>query len=232
MVKYKHLFFDLDRTIWDFEKNSQETIFELLNELGLTKKGNLTEDSFLRIYKEVNRRLWGQYNQGIISKDQLRAERFYQSLLPFKIDERELALQFNNSYVERCSSKTNLVPHSKEILHYLADTYVLHIITNGFVEAQNLKLEKSGIRSFFSEVIIADEVGINKPDPRIFHHAFEASDAEPNESIMIGDDFEADIMGAKKVGMDQVYYKQSALPKERKEATFTISRLDEMKAIF
>lgn len=232
MVKYKHLFFDLDRTIWDFEKNSTETILELLNEWGLSRRGRLTESTFLKVYKEINKRLWQEYGQGRITKTELRAERFYQSLLAFKIDEKELALNFNDTYIQRCSSKTNLVPYSKEILNYLASSYILHIITNGFTEAQNVKLEKSGIRPFFSEVVIADEVGITKPDPRIFHHAIEASDADLKESIMIGDDFEADVLGAKNVGMDQIYYKKNASAKERAEATYTIGHLEELKAIF
>lgn len=231
MVKYRHIFFDLDRTIWDFEKNSTETIVELLKELGLDKKGRLTEESFIKTYKEINRNLWSDYNAGKVTKDELRAERFHQSLLRFKIDEKELALQINDSYVNRCSSKTNLIPHSKEILDYLSGNYILHIITNGFKEAQNLKLEKSGIRPYFSEVIIADEVGLNKPDPRIFHHAIEASSAGLNESIMIGDDFEADILGAKNVGMDQIFYKNQATLKERDTATYTISKLEELRVI-
>lgn len=232
MVRYRHIFFDLDRTIWDFEKNSTETIFELLGEMGLNKKGSISENKFLEVYKAINQKLWKEYGEGMITKDQLRAERFYQSLLMFNVDERELALNFNNTYIERCSSKTNLVPYSKEILNYLASSHILHIITNGFTEAQNLKLEKSGIRPFFSEVIIADEIGMTKPDPRIFHHAIEASSADLNESIMIGDDFEADVLGAKNVGMDQVFYKKDASLEQKAEATFTIEHLSELKDIF
>lgn len=231
MVKYQHIFFDLDRTIWDFEKNSTETILELLKEFKLDKKGSLNEELFISTYKEINRRLWVEYGEGKITKDQLRAERFYKSLLKFKIDEKEMALRINDTYIERCSSKTNLVPHSKEILEYLEKSYVLHIITNGFKEAQNLKLEKSGIRPYFSEVIIADEVGMTKPDPRIFHHALESSSADLKESIMIGDDFEADVLGAKNVGMDQIYYKKEASDHEKDAATFTIEHLEELRDI-
>jgi len=231
MVKYNHLFFDLDRTIWDFEKNSTETLLELLKEFGLDKRGSLTDDAFIKMYKKINHKLWQEYGKGNISKNQLRSERFYQSLLHFSIDEKDLSVTLNDLYVQRCSSKTNLVPHSKEILEYLSKSYILHIITNGFIEAQNLKLEKSGIRPFFSEVIIADEVGVTKPDPRIFHHAIESSSAELNESIMIGDDFEADVLGAKNVGMDQIYYKKEASDIEKEQATFTIEHLAELRDI-
>jgi putative hydrolase of the HAD superfamily len=231
MVKYNHVFFDLDRTIWDFEKNSEETIFELLNEFGLIKKGKITETDFIKTYKGINQALWMEYRSGKIGKTALRERRFYLSMLKYSIDEPELALRFNDAYVKRCSSKTNLLPHSKEILKYLSKAYVLHIITNGFKEAQHLKLEKSGIRPFFNEVIVGDEVGINKPDPRIFHHAFESSTAGPEESIMIGDDFEADIVGAREVGMDQIYFQPNKLERENKIATYTVSHLEELKQI-
>ena len=197
----------------------------------MDKKGRISEEAFLTIYKEINAKLWKAYGAGKISKDELRAERFYRSLLQFRIDEKELSLLFNDLYIQRCSSKTNLIPHSKEILDYLSKDYILHIITNGFREAQNLKLEKSGIRPFFSEVIIADEVGMTKPDPRIFYHAIEASSADLKESIMIGDDFEADVLGAKNIGMDQIYYKPSATEKEKEEATFTIEHLSDLRDI-
>ena len=231
MVKYNHIFFDLDRTIWDFEKNSEETISELLGELGLNKKGRITESDFIKTYKTINHDLWLDYRSGKVNKTELRERRFYQSLLKYNIDEPELALHFNDAYVKKCSSKTNLLPHSKEILHYLSKVYVLHVITNGFKEAQHLKLENSGIRPFFKEVIVGDEVGINKPDPRIFYYAFESSTAEPHESIMIGDDFEADILGAKEVGMDQVFFQPNKVEKKTKIATYTVSHLEELKEI-
>jgi len=231
MVKYNHIFFDLDRTIWDFEKNSEETILELLSDFGLAKHSRFTELEFLNTYKAVNHGLWAAYRSGEISKQELRERRFHQSLLKYRIDEPELALRFNYAYVSRCSTKTNLLPYSKEILEYLSESYVLHIITNGFKEAQHIKLERSGIRPFFKEVIVGDEVGINKPDPRIFHHAFESSTAAPEESIMIGDDYEADILGAKEVGMDQIYFRTIAEAEEAKIATFTVSQLKELREI-
>ena len=232
MVKYRHIFFDLDRTLWDFEKNSEETILELLKEKGLTSRGTLTDELFMRVYKEVNLEMWKQYREGKITKDQLRAQRFYQSLLKFNIDEKDLALEINDHYVSRCSSKTNLLPYSKEILELLSKNYILHIITNGFREAQHKKIDSSGLRNYFGAVIVGDEVGINKPDPRIFHHAIESSSAEFDESIMIGDDFEADILGAKNVGMDQIFFKKEPTDHELSQATYTISHLEELRSIF
>ena len=231
MVKYNHIFFDLDRTIWDFEKNSEVTIAELLGHFGMTQKGKITEDGFIKTYKRINQSLWMDYRAGKVDKQTLRSKRFHLSLMEFGIDQPELALEFNDAYVKQCSSKTNLLPHSKEVLRYLSKSYVLHIITNGFKEAQHVKLEKSGIRPFFKEVIVGDEVGINKPDPRIFHHAFNSSAAGPEESVMIGDDFEADIIGAKEVGMDQIFLKAGQGNTEPAVATYTVSNLEELKQI-
>lgn len=232
MVKYKHLFFDLDRTIWDFETNSKETITELLDRYFKKKAGQLTFDKFYQVYQKINAELWMNYREAKITKDELRRARFYRSLLAFGIDEAELALEMNENYVLNCSQKTNLIPQSKEVLAYLHKNYGLHIITNGFKEAQYLKIEKSGIKHFFDEVIVADELGIQKPDPRIFHHALEESTAEKHESIMIGDDYEADIIGAKGVGIDQVYFLNQIEHDQNKSATFTVNHLRELKNIF
>lgn len=226
MKKYEHLFFDLDRTLWDFEGNSSEAITELFEQHELENKLNTTASFFIAVYKEWNNKLWGDYRQGLITKDELRLKRYYEAFKYYGLEDEAFALQFNDDYVKSCSIKKKLIPGSIEILEYLNPNYHLHIITNGFVEAQYLKLEKSGLEPYFKEVVVSDGFGYRKPDKRIFHHAMKVAGAKSANSLMIGDDYGPDVLGAKGVGMDQVYFNSKG---DQKEATYCIQSLIELK---
>jgi putative hydrolase of the HAD superfamily len=229
MVKYRHLFFDLDRTLWDFERNSSETLTEIIENIPLLKTKNITAHRFIEAYKKINAEMWRAYRMNEISKEQLRRERFHQTMLLYNLDEPELALNINEKYVSNCSSKPHLIEGGKEMLELLGKKYILHIITNGFSEAQMIKLKAAGIKSYFQEIIISDLLGIKKPDPKIFEHALTNSRADKNESLMIGDDYEADIIGAQNAGIDQVYFTPEIA--SRRKATFVINRLAELRDI-
>ncbi len=229
MKSYKHLFFDLDRTLWDFERNSSETIKDLHTHFELQDRKAHNPNEFIEVYKKKNAELWKEYRHGKITKDELRAERFHQAFLHFEINDPQLALKFNDHYVEMCSSKPHLLPNTLEILEYLDDKYFLHIITNGFIEAQSVKMKSSGLENYFKEVIVSDGLGYRKPDKRIFHHAMKLADANQRNSIMIGDDYEADILGAKAIGMDQIYITNDRSTEQT--ATHIITDLIELKAI-
>ncbi|KAA3642470.1 MAG: noncanonical pyrimidine nucleotidase, YjjG family [Bacteroidetes bacterium] len=226
LKKYKHLFFDLDRTLWDFERNSTETITDLLESLDLKNKNIGNAHDFLNVYKSKNQELWLAYRQGKISKDKLRQERFHQAFLHFELNDPELALHFNDKYVEICSSKPHLLPNAKEVLRYLDEHYMMHIITNGFVEAQYVKIKNTGLENYFKQVVVSDGLGYRKPDKRIFHHAMKLAGASQKDSLMIGDDYDADIVGARAIGIDQVYFKP--MHEKPKEATFEITDLKEL----
>lgn len=230
MKSYKHLFFDLDRTLWDFEKNSEETIYELFYEFKLHLKSIQSFDTFYSIYRVKNNELWALYRQNKITKDELRQERFHRTMQEFFIEDKELALEFNDRYVKTCSIKPHLLPNTKAVLNYLKTNYQLHIITNGFVEAQYVKLKNSGIEKYFDEVIISELLGTAKPDPIIFEHAMKKSGAQIDDSIMIGDDFESDIIGAHQMGIDNIYL--ADFPKKSViKPTYHIRELIELKNI-
>ena len=229
MKKYKHLFFDLDRTLWDFDTNSKEAITDLFSRHLLSEKLDVNFESFFREYLSVNHELWSLYRMEKIDKDELRLQRFHQTFRHFGYNNPKLALEFNDDYVSSCSSKSNLMPNTIEILDYLKPKYTLHVITNGFIEAQGVKMKNSGLNYYFNEVIISDGLGVKKPDSKIFHYAMEKAGATSAESLMIGDDYGPDIMGAKAVGMDQVFFTEKI--KKDQPATFTISSLLELKEI-
>ena len=229
MSKYKHLFFDLDHTLWDFDANSKQTLCELYDDLELQKKGIPSLSVFLEKYEQVNDSLWALYRQGKISKTDLRKERFGKTLSLFKIEDETLTNTLDHEYITRSPYKTQLLPNTLDTLAYLHNKYQLHIITNGFTEVQYIKLEHSGLMPFFKEIITSDKAGFQKPDKQIFLYAMKEAQAQRKESLMIGDNVMIDVLGAKSVGMDQVlfnYYKQS----HQIAATYEIYDLAEMKS--
>ena len=205
MKNYRHIFFDLDRTLWDFEANSLITLQEIFENRKLASFGIPDFDIFLKFYKTYNIQLWDLYKQGKIEKEYLSVERFDGTLRHFSIKNEELAQKIAKDYVQISPTKTKLFPFVNEILTYLKEKYHLHIITNGFNEVQFVKLKNSRLDQFFTKVITSEMIGIQKPNPKIFEYALSEANAASNESIMIGDDQKTDIIGAQNFGMDQVF---------------------------
>lgn len=205
MRKYKHLFFDLDHTIWDFSTNEKITLAELFNKYNLEKY--FTDfDDFFSSYKPINADLWLKYRLGEIKKTDLSIGRFYNTFLTAGYDDRQAATQFANDFVAINPTKTAVIPHTFEVLDYLKPHYQMHIITNGFVETQHVKLERSGLRPYFSKIFISEEIGFQKPKRGFFEYAIKSCNARKRESLVIGDSLEADIEGAKNFGLDHVYF--------------------------
>ncbi|MCT4625178.1 MAG: YjjG family noncanonical pyrimidine nucleotidase [Schleiferiaceae bacterium] len=225
---YKHIFFDLDHTLWDFDKNSEETLEELFEVYSLKELGIEAFEDFLKTYRRVNDQMWDQYRKKEITKAELRATRFYNTLLEFEIDHPELASTIDADYISKSPYKTHVFPHTHEILEYLAEKYELHIITNGFSEVQDIKMEHSKLKSHFKHKITSEMVGVTKPDPKIFTHALRLAGSHRNEALMIGDNLAVDVIGARNVGIDQVYFNPDRKPHEVK-VTHEIQNLIELK---
>lgn len=201
-----HIFFDLDRTLWDFERNSAETLRELFDGLKLGHAGIPDAEAFVRLYIEKNDLCWALYRENKISKDRLRTERFVLALAAFGIHDDALALELAETYVERSPLKTGLLPHTLETLAYLAKKYTLHIITNGFEEVQHIKLKQSGLEPYFKTVTTSERAGCKKPDAQIFRHALAVAGAYTFNSLMVGDDFAVDVAGALAAGLKAIHF--------------------------
>jgi putative hydrolase of the HAD superfamily len=206
MKQYCHIFFDLDHTIWDFDKNAEEALQELyiiheLNAIGLT-----SANDFIETYTRNNHRLWAEYHVGKITKDHLREARFKQTFLDLGVHPDVIPVGFEDAYVQLCPTKTNLFPYAHETLAYLSAKYPLYLISNGFKESSEIKIGNTDIAKYFQHVIISEVIGVNKPDAAIFQHALDLSGATKEESLMIGDSLEADVYGALKFGMDAIYF--------------------------
>jgi len=203
----KHLFFDLDRTLWDFDRNSETTIRQILKNENIEAQVNGFE-AFHAIYVKKNANLWRKYGKGEITKENLRYERFKVSLEHFFKPDSDLVKRIGDAYVELSPQQIQLLPNTKEILTELKGLgFKMHIITNGFSEVQHIKIANCGLRDYFQEIICSEAIGKNKPDPEIFQFALKLAKTIAENSIMIGDDYYADISGANQIGMQAILFK-------------------------
>ncbi|MFZ1686857.1 MAG: YjjG family noncanonical pyrimidine nucleotidase [Flavobacteriales bacterium] len=225
--RYAHIFFDLDHTLWDFRANSRATLNELFLELDLPGSGIVDAEDFITVYEGINAALWARYSSGSVDKDVLRVLRFRNTLLQFGVKDDKLARSLGHLYIERCPRRTALVPGALDLLDHLRGRSALHIITNGFQETQHTKLACSGLVDHFDAIVTSERAGARKPDERIFRYALNKAGARAEDSLMIGDDVEADIVGARSAGLHQVLFD----PENRHgevEATHTIAHLSEL----
>lgn len=235
--KYKHLFFDLDHTLWDFEANSRQTLEELYQSMALETKGVNDFDLFHKNYLVHNDKLWDSYRKGFIKVDELRWKRMWLTLLDFKIADEPLSREMGVVFLDLLPTRKILFPHTIEILDYLTDkNYQLHLITNGFEKTQHSKLKYSSLDKYFIEVITSEGSNSLKPHKEIFDYAFQKTGASREQSIMIGDAIDIDILGGLNAGIDQVHVnhltKEPVYIIENKLPTYTVYSLKELEGIF
>jgi len=187
-------------------------LHELYHTYQLRDLGLHSPDHFIEVYTKNNHQLWADYHVGKITKQKLRETRFSKTFLDLGLSPELIPERFEDDYVTICPSKTNLFPKAHETLYYLKERYSLHLISNGFKESTEQKVNNNGLNIYFENVVISEVVGFNKPDKAIFNHALTLANAGIAESIMIGDSIEADIRGAQDYGMKAIYFNP-----ERKE---------------
>lgn len=227
MKKYRHILFDLDGTLWDFEGNSKEAFADIFKDYNLSVLDNDFR-KFEEVYHKHNNRLWDDYREGKVEKEVLRWTRFYLTLKEFGIDDKSLAEKIDQQYITISPEKTRLIPFTLEILEYLKPQYNLHVVTNGFNEVQFTKLQNARLNGFFSQIITSEMAGCLKPHPEFFMYTLAIIRAKESECLMIGDSYHADIEGAMTVGMDQVYFNPAGEPFQL-EPTYEIKSLLELK---
>lgn len=230
MKDYKHLFFDLDHTLWDFETNSRETLQELYEQHNLGSLGVTSFKHFHETYLPINDKFWYMFHNGKVTKEQLRQGRFRATLSRFAIEDEALIESLAHGYLSTSPNKASLLPGAIEVLEYLDKKYALHIITNGFSEVQHIKINNSGLKPFFKNIIVSDEIGMKKPQPEIFMHALQLSGGEQSNTAMIGDSLFTDIEGARNVGIDTIYFN----PKRnwhKAHVTYEIQSLQQLRDI-
>ena len=230
MKKYTHIFFDLDNTLWDFDRNSAEVLEELFHKYNLAELGVPSFEIFIEKYKNRNEMMWEQYRLGKIDKATLRDKRFPLTFWDIGLDSDLAPLEMSEEYIKISPTKNYLFPHAHEVLQKLKVKYTLHIITNGFEEAQHIKLNSADLTKYFSNIIISERTGYRKPDVKIFQYASESVKATTEECLMIGDGLIVDILGAKDAGWDTIYFNPAKIP-HKENPTYEISSLDSLMQI-
>lgn len=203
------IFFDLDHTLWDFDKNSAlafDKIFKI-------NQVEVDLEAFLKHYNIINFEYWKLYRNEKIDKELLRFGRLNDTFLALnQKHEKAFINKLSKDYITYLTDNNFLYDHAIDVLEHLHRNYSLHIISNGFEEVQTKKLMKSNIHHYFKTIVNGETIGIKKPNPQIFHHALNAANTTNKKSVMIGDGFEADILGAMEVGMDVIYFNEFNKP--------------------
>lgn len=232
MNKYQHLFFDLDHTLWDFDKNAETTLTGIFEYFDLNTRVNAAFDDFYQKYLFHNQELWERYHKGLISADDLKWKRMWRTMLDFKVADEPLAKEISARFLEVLPTQKKVFPYTFEILDYLKNkNYQLHLITNGFEKTQWSKLKNSGLDKYFTHVITSEGSNSLKPKKEIFEYAINKAGATIKQSIMIGDNLDADIQGAMNAGMDSIFVNHINAATNI-NPTYTVTHLKELEQIF
>lgn len=229
-MAYKNLFIDLDDTLWDTNYNNKECLEELYADYHFSRH-YASFEAFYDIYMPHNLDLWAKYRRGEIDKQTLIVERFRYVLRPLGIEEVKKVLAVNNDFLRRTTTKTRLLPGTMKLLEYLRPSYRLFILSNGFREVQSKKLSNSGLAPYFERMILSEDANIQKPHKGIFDFALTNTNARRRESLMIGDSWDADIVGAHQSRIDQLWLNPSQLPAGSFTPTYTVGSLEEIRRI-
>lgn len=223
----RHIFFDLDHTLWDFDKNSEIAFATIFKEV----LPDLEVSDFISVYAPINQSCWKLYQNNLISHEELRYKRLRDSFSELQIEVSDALLHtISEDYIKHLPNSNFLFDGCLEVLEYLQQKYQLHIITNGFAEVQDKKLLHSGIHKYFESVTNSEMAGVKKPNPQIFEYALHAANANKDESVMIGDCLDADVNGALNFGMHAIFFNPNAITVT--QPILKITNLVELKQMF
>lgn len=229
-MNYSHLLFDLDHTLWDFERNSSEALNEVYSYYNMQHFNTFSSQEFVDKFKEINTILWEKYDRDEIDREFIRTRRFEMVLSQLGIKNEDIPDGISNTYLSICPTKGNVIPDAFEVLDYLKGSYEMHIITNGFDDIQDTKLNSSNLRGYFDRIFTSEAVGHKKPSKEMFNKAVEMIGVDKKSCLMIGDNLETDIKGALNADLDVVFFNPDNLEHDL-PVTFEIRKLLDLKAI-
>jgi len=230
-TKYRHLFFDLDHTLWDFDANAKESLAEIYIFFQLESKFVSPFEFFYTTYLKHNAILWDRFEKGYITSEELKWKRMWRTLVDFRIGDEKLAKEMSAKFLEILPTKKKVFDYTFEILDYLTEkNYSIHLITNGFEKTQWSKLNNSALAKYFTHVITSETSNSMKPQKEIFEYALKKANGNIEECIMIGDNLNADIQGALDAGMDAIFVNHIKANHSIKP-THTVYHLKELESI-
>ena len=238
MKQYKAIFIDWDDTIGDFIGAAHRALLEMYDKYQLSDYFASPEE-FISLYKPHNIELWALYGEDKVTKAYLSFDRFFYPLMHgSKLPTINypticaLAQTMSDDFLALTTAHFSLLEGAEELVRYLANKYPLTVVTNGFIEVQYEKFEKSGLRDCFSHIVLSEEIGCQKPNPGIFAEALRMNNLSAEEVVMIGDSWSSDIQGAINAGIDKIWIRKTAVPlPEGQSATYIVRALEEIKEI-
>lgn len=230
MKRYECILFDLDHTLWDYETNSEETLRDLFERFKVMEKGVTSFRFFLETFRRVNLQLWDKYDRGLIDQQVIRTERFHKVFYEAGLDDVRFSLEFSADYLRELPLKRHLLPEAIDVLDYLHPRYPMTVVTNGFDEIQYTKMTSAGIEKYFRHVVTSQRAGNKKPSRQIFDFALKQSGHLPDHAVMIGDNLQTDIAGARGAGIDTIYFNPGKVV-HAEPVTHQICSLKELKSL-
>ena len=226
MENITDIFFDLDHTLWDFDKNSIVAFEKIFKE----RHPGMDSVVFIEIYAPINQACWKLYQVDKITHEELRYQRLKQTfdVLNYDISDAEID-RIANDYIEFLPDNNQLFDGAFEVLDYLFSKYNLHIITNGFAEVQGKKITKSGLNNYFKTITNSEMAGVKKPHRNIFEFALSLAKVKKENAVMIGDCIDADVRGALNFGMKAILFDEKEI--HNHQDVVTINHLLELKKI-
>lgn len=212
MTRPQHIFFDLDHTLWDYERNAEETIRELVETYRSHFGEELGFEDIFPVYSHQNEIHWDLYRKNEIDASTLRISRWQATFGHFGIGHDPWMESLSADFISICPRKTKLIPQAMEVLQSLRQHFPLHLITNGYLEVQKIKLACSGLGPFFSSMTTPETSGVKKPHPKIFMDALAEADCKPENALYIGDSYAEDVEGGNSVGMKVIYFNPDGDP--------------------
>jgi HAD superfamily (subfamily IA) hydrolase, TIGR02254 len=227
------VFFDLDNTLWDFSKNSILTLKDIFSDsISRLCNNSVSCREFIDVFSSINEKLWEDYRQGIVSREVLRFLRFKKTFKELGIENDDMAADIEKRFVTETALKPHLIKSSIEILDYLYGKYKIGIITNGFIEAQEVKIKNSGIDKYIDYLVVSETAGYTKPNSGIFNYTLNTSGFNSSEVVYIGDDYSTDIAGAFNAGIKGIWYNPEKKISKNEFECLQIADLIELKYIF
>lgn len=229
-MNYSHLLFDLDHTLWDFERNSSEALHELYLFYDMQRFNTFNSEDFVNKFKQINTILWEKYDRDEIDREFIRTRRFEMVLSQLGLKNEDIPDDINSTYLNICPTKGNVIKDAFEVLDYLKGSYKMHIITNGFDDIQDTKLNSSNLRGYFDNIFTSEGVGYKKPNKEMFDKAVEIIGVDKESCLMIGDNLETDIKGALNANLDVIFFNPDNLEHDL-PVTYEIQKLLDLKSI-